>query len=213
MAMMRTPSISPGRPVERHAGGGRHAEIDDHDAVVIGGLRRLDHGGPNVLVELPAHQALRVERHVADGPPGAAEMRGEGEAVDATGRAREERRGAPHPQPDPQAAEARAHRSRLVVRAARVVGEQLADRLAPAGRARRLEHRPAAAVAGAGLGGSCRPRRSGPVKTTAMVLIRGPLPGRCGRLHECQPDLTCWTVRHRLQSHDRPVTDAQPSGA
>ncbi|KAL0564841.1 hypothetical protein ABG067_009635, partial [Albugo candida] len=49
-------------------------------------------------------------------------MRREGEAVDAAGRAREDRRGAPHPEADAERPERRAHRLRLIVRAFGIIG-------------------------------------------------------------------------------------------
>ena len=63
----------------------------------------------DVLEQLARDQRLRVERHIAHGPPRAVEMRGEGQAVDAAGRAGQDRRGPPHAQTDAQRPEGRAH--------------------------------------------------------------------------------------------------------
>ena len=97
--------------VERHAGGGRDAEVDDDDGVVVLGLGGLVHRLADVLEELAGDEGFRIEGHVADGALGAVEVAGEGQAIDAAGAAREDGRGAAHAQPDPQRAEGRAHGS------------------------------------------------------------------------------------------------------
>ena len=121
MPMTRTPSISLGSRRKRHAGGGRHAQVDDDDGVVFVGIGELEHRLANVLEQLAGDQRLRVERDVSDGAPRAVEMRGEGQAVDAAGGARQDGRRAAHAQADAQRAERRAHALRLVVRAGRIV--------------------------------------------------------------------------------------------
>ena len=102
--------------IERHARGRRHAEIGDDDGVVKRGIGELEDGFADVLEQFAGDQRLRIERHVTDRAPRAIEMRGERQAIDAAGRAGEDRRGAAHAQADPQRAERRAHALRLVVR-------------------------------------------------------------------------------------------------
>ena len=121
MPMMRTPSISFGSSRSGTPEAVGHAEIDDDDGVVIVGVGELEHRLADVLEQLAGDERLGVERHVADGAARAVEMRREGQAVDAAGRARQDRRGAPHPQADPQRAEGRAHALRLVVRPAGII--------------------------------------------------------------------------------------------
>ena len=135
--------------VQRHAGRGRHAEVDDNDSVVIGRLRGLEHRIADVLVELATHERLGIEGHVADAAARTIEARGEGQAIDAAGGATEDRRDAAHPQADAQAAEGWAHRLRLVMRAARVVRDQLLQHVAFARGRGGGEHRLAPAMAAA----------------------------------------------------------------
>ncbi len=118
---------------QRHAGGGRHAEIGDDDGVVVLRVGKLEHRLADVLEQLAGDERLGVERHVADGAARAVEVRGEGEAVDAARGARQDRRGAPHAQADAQRAEGRAHALRLVVRPGRIVGGVAIERFALAG--------------------------------------------------------------------------------
>ena len=87
---------------QRNAGSGGHAEIGDDDRVVKRRVGQRVHGLANILVELAGDQRFRIERHVADGALGAVEMRGEGEPVDAAGRAGKHGGGAAHAQADPQ---------------------------------------------------------------------------------------------------------------
>jgi hypothetical protein len=101
----------------------RSARRDCHDDGVVAvpdrpsrGRRR---GCPRRACRSPA---FGIERHIADRAPRAVEMRGEGQAVDAAGRARQDRRRAPHAQTDAQGAEGRAHGLRLVMRTDRIVG-------------------------------------------------------------------------------------------
>ncbi len=136
-----------GQEPQRHAGGGRDAEIDDHHRVVERRIGGLAHRVADVLEQLAGDERLGVERHVADGPPRAVEMRGEGQPVDAAGRARQDRGGAAHPQAHPQRPEGRAHALRLVVRAGRVVALQGVQGLAHAGGFRRPGHRLLAGMA------------------------------------------------------------------
>ena len=122
-----------GQEPQRHAGGGRHAQVDDDDRVVAVGIGERDDSLADVLEQLAGDQRLGIERHVADRPLRAVEVRGEGEAVDAAGRAAEHARGAAHAKPDAQRAEGRAHALRLVVRAQRIVAGVALERLARAG--------------------------------------------------------------------------------
>ena len=121
MPMIRTPLISLGRSCS-----GTPEAVGTHrlvtiDRVVERGVGELEDRVADVLEQLAGDQRLGVERDVADGPPRAVEMGGEGQAVDAAGAAREHRRRAPHPQADAQRAERRAHALRLVVRSLRIV--------------------------------------------------------------------------------------------
>ncbi len=182
--------------IQRYAGRRGHAQIDHHHGVVIRRLRRLEHRVADVLVQLPAHQRLGVERHVADGSLGAVEMRGEGQPVHAAGRATQDRRHAAHAQTHAQRAKRGAHRLRLVVRATRIVRLQPVQRLALAGRAGGLQHRLAAAMAAAAGRGRERtvhvrrhPRRSLPATAASAATARtcrplSPAPARRrGRPH------------------------------
>jgi hypothetical protein len=145
-----------GQQVERHARGGGHAQIDDHDRVVVFGLGDLEDRFADVFEELAAHERFGIEGHVAHGAARAVEMRRESEAVDAAGRTRQDRGRAAHAQAHAQRAEGRAHRLRLVVGPARIVGEQPVQRFALACGARGVEHRLAAAVAARTRCGRCR---------------------------------------------------------
>ncbi len=132
---------------KRHAGGGRDAEIDDDDGVVIVRVRELEDRLADIFEELARDERFGVERHVADGAARAVEVRREGEAVHAAGRARQDRRGAAHPQADAQRAESRAHALGLVVRTRRVILGIALKRLAHAGGVGRLAHLVLAGVA------------------------------------------------------------------
>ena len=137
--------------LQRHAAGGRHAQIDDHDRVVERRIGLLVDRFADVLEQLAGDQALAVEGHVADAAARAVEMRGEGQAIDAAGRARQDRRGAAHAQTDAQRAEGRAHALRLVVRAGfrvlRIVLRVLREDFRLAGRLGRRQQRFAAGMA------------------------------------------------------------------
>ncbi len=134
------------QPIQRHARSGRDAQIDHDDRVVVRRLRGFVHRVADVLVKLPAHQRFRVERHIADRPLRAIEVRGERQAVNATGGTGQDRRRAAHTQADAQRPEGRAHRLRLIVRTARIVFHQLVKRFALARSACRFNHRFTAAV-------------------------------------------------------------------
>ena len=120
--------------IERHAGRGRHAQIDDDDGVVQRRIGELEHRFADVLEQLAGDQRFGIERHVADRAPRAVEVRGEGQAIDAAGRAGQDRRGAAHAQADAQRAEGRTHALRLVVRTLGIVGGVAIENLALAGR-------------------------------------------------------------------------------
>jgi hypothetical protein len=144
--------------IERHAGGSRHAQIDHHHGVVIGGFGGLENRVADILEKLAFDERFRIERHVADGAAGAVKMRREGQPINAAGGARENGGDALHPQAHAQRAEGRAHRLRLVVRPARVIGHQLVHAGGFPRLARRIEHALAPAMA-ASLGH----RRDGPI--------------------------------------------------
>ena len=158
-----------GQPVQRHAGRGRHAEIDHHDRVQIGRLGQRIHGVADVFVELATDQRLGVERHVADRPTRAVEMRRERQPIDAAGGPAQDRRDPAHPQPHPQRPERRAHRLRLVVRPLRIVRREPVEDRAFAGRPGGRQHGLATCVATTGAGRQgvhdlIRPRR--PLRAT-----------------------------------------------
>ena len=88
---------------QRHARGGRHAEVDDDDGVVFIGLGEREDRLTDVLEEFAGDQSLGAEGDIADRALRAIEMRGEGQSIDAAGRAREHHRRAPHAQADAQA--------------------------------------------------------------------------------------------------------------
>ena len=136
---------------QRHARRGGHAEIGDDDRVVERGIGEPMHRLADVLVEFSCDQSLGVERHVADRSLGAIEMRGEGEAVDAAGRARQHGGGAAHAQADTQGAEGRAHRLRLVVRSLRIILPKLLKQRPVAGSFRRARQLGLAAMAAGAL--------------------------------------------------------------
>jgi hypothetical protein len=74
------------------------------------------HRVADILEQLARDQRLRIERHIADRAARAVEVRGEGQAIHAAGRSRQDRGGAAHAQADAQRPEGRAHALRLVVR-------------------------------------------------------------------------------------------------
>ncbi len=95
--------------VQRHAGRGGDAQVDDHNRVVVRWLCGFIHRVADVLEQLALDQCFRVERHVPHGAACAIEVRGEGEAIHAAGGAAQDRRRAAHAQADAQRAEGRAH--------------------------------------------------------------------------------------------------------
>ena len=107
--------------LERYAAGGRHAEVRDHDGVVVRRVGELVHRLADILEQLAGDQSLGVEGDVSHGASRPVEMRGEGQAVHAAGRSAEDGRGAPHAESHPQGAEGRAHRLGLIVRPLGVV--------------------------------------------------------------------------------------------
>ena len=132
---------------QRHAGCRRHAEIRHDDRVVMLGIGELVDRLADVLEQLAGDQRLGVERHVAHRTARTVEVRGECQAVDAAGRARQHRRGALHTQADAQRAERRAHALRLVVRALRIIGRVACQHFGIAGLGCGRPHLRLAAVA------------------------------------------------------------------
>ena len=122
-----------GQEPERHAGRGRYAEVRDDDGVVLLRIGELEDRLADILEQLAGDERLGVERHVAYRATRAIEVRREGEAVHAARGARQDGRGPPHPQPDAQRTECRAHALRLIVRAGRIVGGVAIERFALAG--------------------------------------------------------------------------------
>jgi len=149
-----------GQKPERHARGGRHAQVRHHDRVVAIGIGQVMDRGADILEQLAGHQRFGIERHVADRAPRAVEMRHEGQPVDAAGRAGQHRRHPFHPKAHAQAAEGRAHALRLVVRALRVILREAVQQLRLAGLARRRLH--LAGRVAPGRGGRLGRRRRGP---------------------------------------------------
>jgi hypothetical protein len=77
-----------GQQLQRHAAGRGHAQVDDdHRCRTWPGRPACMHGVADVLEQLAGDQAFAVEGHVAHAAARAVEMRGEGQAVDAAGRA------------------------------------------------------------------------------------------------------------------------------
>ena len=91
-----------GQQLQRHARRGGHAKIGDDHRVVKLGIGHLEDRLADVLEQLAGDQGFGIERHIADGAARAVEMRGEGQAIDAAGRAGQDGRGAAHAQPNPQ---------------------------------------------------------------------------------------------------------------
>ena len=116
--------------LQRHAGSRGNAEIGDDDGVVVLGLGEVEHRLADVLEQLARHQSLGIEGHVANAAARAIEVRGEGQAIDAAGRARKDRRGAAHAQANAQRSESGAHALRLVMRAQRIITRILLEDLA-----------------------------------------------------------------------------------
>ncbi len=133
--------------LQRHAGGGGHAQVVMIDRVVQLGIGQLEHGLADVLEQLAGDQRLGIERHVADRAARAVEVRGEGQAVHAARGAGQDRRRAAHAQADAQRAERRAHALRLVVRSDAGSRARTLERLALACRGRSALHLVLARVA------------------------------------------------------------------
>ena len=119
-----------GQQLQRHAAGGGHAQVDDHQRVELRGVGLRMHRLPDVLEKLAGDERLAVEGHVAHAAACAVEVRREREPVDAAGAAGQDRHRAAHPQAHAQRAERRAHALRLVVRPLGVVLRVLRQRVA-----------------------------------------------------------------------------------
>ena len=126
--------------LQRHARCCWHTEIGDDDGIVQRRIRQLVHGVANILEQLAGDERFRVERYVTDGATGAVEMRGEGQAIDAAGRAGEHGRGAAHAQADTQRTECGAHGLRLVVRTLGIVCSVTIEHFGLAGLGRSIAH-------------------------------------------------------------------------
>ena len=141
--------------LQRHTAGGGHAQVDDDDGVEFGRVSLRMHGFADVFKQLAGDQRLGVEGHVAHAAASAVKMRGEGQAVDAAGRAGKDSGGAPHAQTHAQRAEGRAHALRLVVRAFGVVSGVLVEHFAFAGRGSGFEQHVFAGVAAQAVHSRC----------------------------------------------------------
>ncbi len=94
---------------QRHAGRGGHAQVGDDDRVVPIRVGHVVDRFADIFEQLAGDQRFGIERHIADRPARTVEMRHEGQAVDATGRSRQHRRRAAHPQAHAQRAKGGAH--------------------------------------------------------------------------------------------------------
>ncbi len=110
-----------GQQIKGHAGGGRYAQVNYHYGIVFIGIGELVYGLTDVLEQLSCNQGFRVKRHVAHSAPGAVEVGGEGQPVNATGRATQDGGRATHAQADSQGSKGWAHTLGLVVGPHRVV--------------------------------------------------------------------------------------------
>ena len=119
-----------GQETQGYAGGGRHAEVDHHDGIVVIRIGELEYRLAHVLEERTRDQGLRVEGHITDRATCAVEMGGKGQTVDTTAGACEYHGRAPHAQPDPQGAERRTHGLGLIVRSLRIVPRVALQQLA-----------------------------------------------------------------------------------
>ena len=163
---------------QRHAGSRRHAEVRDHDRVVMLGVRELEHGFADVLEQLAGHKRFGIERHIAHGALGAVEMRREGQAVNAAGGARKDGRRPAHAKADAQRAERRAHALRLIVRPLRIILRILFEHLALACSLRCFSHLGRACVAA-----HCRLLRGALWLGLRLVSRMPPQPQRGRRRH------------------------------
>ena len=186
--------------IQRHAGRRWDAKIDDDDRVVILGLRQIEHRIADVLEQLATHQGFRIERHIADSSFGPIEMRREGQAIDATSRAGQDRRRAPHTEPDAQRAEGRAHGLRLIMWAAWIIRLHLVKRITFSCCSRSLQHRLPAAMTAGGRAGAVDRRFSERDVHDARPPPRRSLPGmaslRSRRPSTCLPSSPAPTRRH-----------------
>ncbi len=114
---------------QRNARRCRDAEVHDDDGVVFVRVGELEDRVPDILEELARDERLRIERHITDRALRPVKVRGEGQAVDATGRAAEDARGPAHAQSHAQRAEGGAHALRLIVRTDRIVVRVALERL------------------------------------------------------------------------------------
>ena len=191
---------------QRHAARRGDAQVGDHDRVVSFRIGEVFDRFLDVLEQLAGDQRFRGEGHIAHRPPRAVEVRGEGQAIDAAGRARQHGRGAPHPEAHPQRPEGGAHGLRLVMRADRIIGRILIEDIALAcgagslghgvlgraatfdrGRAKLDPVRGAVAAGGEGVAHRIRPRRR-PLRGWHGFRTRRPAyrPGWRGRVRHCR---------------------------
>ena len=105
-----------GQQLQRHAAGGRDAQVDDHDGIELGRVRLGINRLADVFKQLASDQGLGVERHIAHAAARAVKVRGESQPVHTARRARQNGLGAAHAQTHAQRAEGRAHALRLVMR-------------------------------------------------------------------------------------------------
>ncbi len=104
-----------GQELQRHATGGRHTQVDDHDGVHLVRIRFGVHRIADVFKQLARDQRLGVEGHITHTASSAVKMRCESESVHAAGRAGQDGGGALHAQAHAQRAKGRTHALRLVV--------------------------------------------------------------------------------------------------
>ena len=143
-----------GQQLQRHARGGGHAQIGDDDRIVERGIGQIVNRLADILEQLAGDERFGRKRHIADAAPRTVEVRSEGQAIDAAGRARQHRGRAAHAQADAQGPERRAHRLRLVMRTLGIIGGIAIEHAGLA----RLDRRGAQRVArgAAAFGSRCR---------------------------------------------------------
>ena len=162
-----------GQQLQRHTRSGRHAQIGHHDRVVFFRVGHVVHSVADILEQLAGNQCFRIERHIAHRAPRSVEVRREGEAINAAGRAGQDGGGAAHAQANAQRTEGRAHGLRLVVRALGIIGRIAIQHFRLAGLGRCIAHRVGAGVAA---GAVCRRLGSGR-NCQVFRHCRTPLPG------------------------------------
>ena len=74
-----------GQQLQGHTAGSRHTQVDDDDAIELVRVGLFVHSFTDIFEQLAGDQGFGVERHITYGAPCAVKMRGECEAINATG--------------------------------------------------------------------------------------------------------------------------------